>query len=81
MKVVFHGMFEEREGGCKPCGQRVTSKHVFASSRSFILPSGISKNFHINEETEVSDIDGEFLLSYSYVDANGLKRDIFTRVD
>lgn len=74
-------MFEERESGCKPCGQRTVGKHIFATSRSFILPSGITKTFHIGEETDVSKMDGEFLLSYSYVDENGLKRDIFTEVE
>lgn len=81
MKVRFNGMYQNRKKGCVPCGHKVVGERVFLTSRSFILPSGITRSFHIGEEYSVSDLDGNFLLSYSQVDKDGLRQDSFTRVD
>lgn len=80
MLVRFNGMYQNVKKGCVPCGHKVVGNRTFVMSRSFILPSGITKSFHIGEEYEVSDLDGNFLLSYSQVDKDGLRQDSFTRV-
>ena len=80
MKVRFNGLYQNVKTGCAPCGHRVQGKRTFLVSKSFILPSGQTKSFHIGEEYEVSDLDGNFLLSYSQVDKDGIRQDAFTRV-
>lgn len=80
MLVRFNGMYQNVKSGCVPCGHKVVGKRTFMISRTFILPSGITKSFHIGEEYEVSDLDGNFLLSYSQVDKDGLRQDSFTRI-
>lgn len=81
MRVRFNGMYSTAKTGCVPCGHRVQSKRTFLTSRSFILPSGNTKSFHIGEEYEVSELDGNFLLSYSQIDKDGVRQDSFTKVD
>lgn len=81
MKVRFNGMYQNVKKGCVPCGHRVIGKRTFIISRTFILPSGIEKSFHIGQEYEVSEVDGNFLLSYSQIDSDGLRQSSFTRVD
>lgn len=81
MKIRFNGMFQITKKGCIPCGHRVTSGKTFLTSKSFILPSGMTQYFHIGEEYEVSDVDGNFLLSYSQTDKDGIRQDAFTRID
>lgn len=53
---------------------------VFHSMKSYILPSGITKLFRAGKVEEVSDKDGEFLLSYQY-EQNGEVKKVFDRVD
>lgn len=81
MKIRFNGMFQNVKTGCVPCGHRVTSGRTFLTAKSFILPSGATKYFHIGEEYEVGDVDGNFLLSYSQTDKDGVRQDAFTRID
>lgn len=81
MKVKFNGMYQSIKKGCAPCGHRVKTDRTFVMQKSFILPSGMTKHFHVGEIYEVSEVDGNFLLSYSQVDKNGLRQDSFTRVD
>lgn len=81
MKIKFNGALEKREkGGCKPCGRKGRSETVFLTSKSYILPSGQTRNFRMNEEVEVDDRDGEFLLSYVITDVNGQKRPLFEEI-
>lgn len=80
MKVVFNGTVEKRSsGGCK-CKGKVTNSS-FVRSKMYILPSGRSVNFVVGQPVEVSERDGNFLLSYIYKDANGDMRAVFTKVD
>lgn len=80
MKVVFNGTVEKRSGGgCKCKGK--TSSSTFVRVKTYILPSGASKTFVVGQTTEVSERDGQFLLSYVYKDANGDTRAVFSRVE
>ena len=81
MKVVFKGMLVKREKGCRSCGAKAQTEYGFADSRRFILPSGKTRLFYMNEPVEVAERDGEFLLSYNYADANGLTRQVFEKVE
>ena len=81
MKIRFNGMYQNVKKGCAPCGHRVVGHRTFLMSRSFILPSGNIQSFHIGEEYEVSELDGNFLLSYSQTDKDGVRQDTFTRID
>ena len=81
MKVVFNGTVEKRAsgGGCN-CKGKVTSS-TFVRSKLYILPSGKTQKFIVGQPIEVSDRDGEFLLSYVYNDANGDVRAVFSKVE
>lgn len=81
MKIRFNGMFRNVKKGCVPCGHKVVSGRAFLSTWSPILPSGVIRTFHVNEVYEVSETDGNFLLSYSQIDKDGVKQDAFTKVE
>lgn len=81
MRVRFNGLYQTVKTGCAPCGHKVKSGKRFMAQRSFILPSGMDRTFRLGQEYEVSEADGNFLLSYSQVDKDGLRQDAFTRVD
>lgn len=78
MKVKFNGIVEKRRRGCKCRGGN--SETVFHSMKSYILPSGAMKLFRAGKVEEVSDGDGEFLLSYQY-EQNGEVKKVFERVN
>lgn len=81
MRVRFNGMFSTvKRGGCN-CGGSTGSGRRFVVHKTFVLPSNRTMTFRVNEEYEVPDIDGNFLLSYSYTDKDGLRQDAFTRID
>lgn len=81
MKIKFNGILEKREsGGCGACGKKAKGNAVFVTTRTYILPSGIVTDFRTGEVYEVSDTDGEFLLSYNGPDANGQSRYVFEEV-
>ena len=81
MKVRFNGMFTTvKKSGCG-CHGTASDGHAFVTRKTFILPSEKVVTFSINQEYEVSDMDGNFLLSYSQVDKDGLRQDAFTRLD
>ena len=80
MKVVFNGTVEKKSsGGCRCKG--AVSSSSFVRNKMYIMPSGISQNFVIGKPVEVSDQDGEFLLSYIYEDVNGDTRAVFSKVE
>lgn len=79
MKVVFNGTIEKRQSGCR-CKGKVTSSS-FVRSKMYILPSGRTENFIVGQPKEVSEQDGNFLLSYVYKDVNGDSRAIFSKVE
>lgn len=78
MKIKFNGMMEKRSHGCNCRGKQ--TEYSFVLQRHFILPSGRSMTFFEGKVEEVSERDGKFLLSYSGIDVNGLRRDVFTEV-
>lgn len=80
MKVVFNGTIEKRSGGGCRCKGKVTSSS-FVRSKTYILPSGRTENFTAGQPKEVSERDGQFLLSYVYKDVNGDTRAIFSKVE
>ena len=62
MRVKFNGVTEETRKGCKVCGGR-TYKNRLVTHKTYYLPSGRVMTFRIGRSEEVSDTDGEFLLS------------------
>lgn len=78
MKVKFNGLLEKKSSGCN-C-KRQSNGYGFVNSRMYILPSGQQKTFYVGKVEEVSERDGNFLLSYSVTDANG-KRQVFEKVE
>ncbi len=80
MKIMFNGLLEKKQSGggcnCKKQG----NGYGFVNSRMYILPSGQTKTFFVGKVEEVSNRDGEFLLSYNSVDANGTRK-VFTKVE
>lgn len=81
MKVVFNGILENRSGGCVPCGAKRVSERVMKSSKMYILPSGQQRVFRVGRPEEVSDNDGEFLMTYTYTDKDGTEKTVFTKVE
>lgn len=79
MKVVFNGLLEKRSSGGCNC-KRQGNGYTFVNSRMYILPSGQTKTFYVGRVEEVSQRDGEFLLSYNASDENGV-RSVFTKVE
>ena len=80
MKVVFNGTIEKQQSGGCNCKGKVTSSS-FVRSKLYILPSGKSEQFIAGQPKEVSERDGEFLLSYVYKDINGDLRAVFSKVE
>lgn len=79
MKVVFNGTLEKHSKGCN-CKGKVTEVG-FVSTKLYILPSGRSIQFYVGKSEEVSEQDGNFLLSYVYSDVNGSQRAVFSKVE
>lgn len=79
MKIVFNGIVETIKSGCGACGKRRVSGKSYVTTKTYILPSGLTKTFRVGEEQEVSDRDGQFLLSYQTEDENGT-RSVFSEV-
>ena len=79
MKIVFNGLFEKKSSGGCNCKNK-GSEYGFVNSRMYILPSGQTKTFFLGKEETVSKMDGEFLLTYNSVDANGI-HSVFTKVE
>lgn len=80
MRVIFNGILAKTSGGCVPCGAKRASKLSMVTTKQYILPSGAMKTFRVGRAEEVSDKDGEFLLSYKYTDKNGNEKSVFTEV-
>lgn len=74
MRVVFNGSIEKSEGGCGVCGHKKVGKNVFVRTRLYSLPSGRQVTFRAGVPVEVSEADGNFLLSYVEKDSNGLRK-------
>lgn len=76
MKVMFNGIIEEKQKGCHVCSGR-TSHMQMMTHKSYYLPSGQQKTFRVGVAADVSDIDGEYLLSEEYKAADGKTRKVF----
>lgn len=77
MKIKFNGMFQRGAGkGCPVCGHR-THDVEFQTIKTYILPSGMTKTFRAGRIEEVADSDGDFLLSYRYLDKEGKEKPVF----
>lgn len=64
MIVVFKGVRETRKNGCPVCGARRTRSVPLQTVREYDLPySHTRRTFRVGVEEEVSEADGEFLLS------------------
>lgn len=82
MKIMFNGLLEKRRAGCPVCGGRKgTTEKEFVYMKSYILPSGVTKTFRKGKTEEVSDADGNFLLSYRYMDKEGNVHQVFEVVN
>lgn len=79
MKVVFNGVLETHSKGCNCKGKKTNVS--FVRTKMYILPSGKSMHFYVGRPEEVSEEDGNFLLSYIYKDANGETRAVFSKVE
>ena len=64
MIVEFQGIVETKKRGCPVCGGSHSQKS-FQYTKEYVLPSGIRKKFRAGVPVEVSDSDGNFLLSYN----------------
>ena len=76
MKLKFTGVIEKRSGGCGACGKKHTDR-VMKTSKTYILPSGITKTFIAGRVEEVSDTDAAFLLLYQYETPEGEIKEVF----
>lgn len=77
MKLKFNGITEKRSKGCPVCGGGGRKTDIaFRTTKTFILPSGVTKTFRAGKIEEVSEEDGDFLLSYNYT-LNGVTKPSF----
>lgn len=76
MRIVFNGIIEKARKGCGACGKRRT-ENKFMASKTYILPSGITKTFIAGREEDVSEKDGNFLLQYKYQTPEGTVKNVF----
>lgn len=79
MTIKFNGVMEKRKKGCSVCGRKHT-EFGFSGSKTYILPSGITKTFRAGKCVEVKDEDARFLLSYQY-EKNGEVHKVFEVCD
>lgn len=63
LKLKFMGMIEKDEPRRSCCGGRRISQSVMRREKKMMLPSGRAFTFKTGVVAEVSENDGEFLLS------------------
>lgn len=76
MRIQFNGIIEKARKGCGACGKR-RSDNVFQMSKTYILPSGVTKTFRVGHPEEVSAKDADFLLLYKYQTPEGVVKNVF----
>lgn len=76
MTLKFNGITEKKSRGCNCGGGGRKTEVAFRTTKTFILPSGITKTFRAGKTEEVSKEDGDFLLSYNYT-LNGVTKPSF----
>ena len=79
MRVKFAGIIEVKTGGCSVCGKR-RSRSQLSTTKTFYLSSGSRLTFRAGRPVDVSEEDGNELLSYTYIDPQGHERKMFERV-
>lgn len=67
MRVKFNGQVEVKKSGCNCHGNRNRKRLVYR--KEFILPSGRRIIFRKNVPQDVTDAEGEFLLSLGVFEA------------
>ena len=80
MKIVFNGLLEKHRKGCN-CKKQGNTEYGFVSQKQFFLPSNTSRTFRVGQVENVNERDAKFLLSYKYVDLNGVEREVFSKVE
>lgn len=81
MKIVFNGMLEKiGKGGCN-CKKVGNSEYGYITQKLFFLPSGSEHTFIAGKVEDINEMDAQFLLSYSYNDINGAKREVFSKAE
>lgn len=63
MKLMFLGKKISRKRGCPVCGSRGKTEYKVSTVSTYYLPSGSVITARVGRELEVSESDGEFLLS------------------
>lgn len=76
MKLRFNGIVEETQRGCRPCHGR-TAHLQMKTHKAYYLPSGRHMVFRIGIPVEVSEEDGQYLLSETYKAADGKTKKVF----
>lgn len=76
MKVMFNGVIEETQKGCHVCHGRTTHNQM-ATHKSYWLPSGRRITFRMWMPVEVTEEDGQYLLTEEYKLPNGKKKKVF----
>ena len=76
MRIMFNGIIEKARKGCGACGKR-RSESQFVTSKSYILPSGVTKTFRVGKVEDVSEKDAAFLLLYRYLTPEGKEKSVF----
>lgn len=79
MRLKFVGVIEKSSRGCPVCGKR-RSENQLLSSKTYYLSSGNKITFRAGRPVDVSDEDGEELLTYTYTDPKGQVRHVFEKV-
>ena len=80
MKIKFNGLLEKHTKGCN-CKKVGNTEYGFVTQKAFFLPSGNQRVFIAGKVEEINERDGMFLLSYSYDDMNGARREVFSKVE
>lgn len=76
MKVRFNGVIEETQKGCHVCHGRTTHSQM-TTHKAYYLPSGRRVTFRVGVPVEVSQADGEYLLTEDYKLPNGKRKKVF----
>lgn len=63
MIIRYNGKKTKKSHGCPVCGTRGKSTYKVLAVNTYYTPSGHRLTFRIGNQYEVTDEDGEFLLS------------------
>lgn len=63
MRIKYNGKKIKEHKGCPVCGSRRNSGYKVLSVNTYYTPSGHRLTFRIGNEYDVTEEDGEFLMS------------------